>query len=530
MPFVTLDHLAARTPDGRLLFENLTLALGAERTGLVGANGAGKSTLVRLILGEASPAAGAVSVSGRIGVLRQRAGPPEGRVADLLGLAEPLARLSRIAAGTAPPEDLDLADWTLEPRLAAVLQRMGLGGLDLTRPAASLSGGEATRAALAGLFVQAPDLLILDEPTNDLDVEGRALVAEAVGADRGGVLAISHDRALLRKMDQILELSSLGPQLYGGDYDLYAARKAEAAAAAQRDLDAAQQAAAQAARDIQADRERKARKDAAGSRLAARGGAPKMLLGAQAERAQNSSGRLDRLAERRTEAAAGRLEAAKARVEAARRLGFDLPASGLADGKTVVVAEGLEVHAPDGRLLIRALDLKITGPERLALCGPNGSGKSTLLRVLSGQAAPSRGEVRLGVAPAIFDQQLRLLRPRETLLEAYQRLNPMADRNAAQSALARFLFRNRAAERLVAELSGGERLRAALACVLMRPDPPQLLVLDEPSNHLDLDSLAAVEAALGAYDGALLLVSHDADLLAGVGVDRRIWLGEAQAG
>nr|MBW0152616.1 ATP-binding cassette domain-containing protein [Phenylobacterium sp.] len=215
----------------------------------------------------------------------------------------------------------------------------------------------------------------------------------------------------------------------------------------------------------------------------------------------------------------------KARVEAARRLGFDLPASGLADGKTVVSAEGLEVRAPDGRMLISGLDLRITGPDRLALCGPNGSGKSTLLRVLSGQSAPSRGEVRLGVAPIIFDQQLRLLRPEETLLEAYQRLNPTADRNAAQAALARFLFRNRAAERRVAELSGGERLRAALACVLMRPAPPQFLVLDEPSNHLDLESLAAVEAALGAYDGALLLVSHDADFRAGVGVDRQIQLG-----
>lgn len=525
MPFVTLDHLAARTPDGRLLFENLTLALGAERTGLVGANGAGKSTLVRLILGEATPAAGAISVSGRIGVLRQRAGPPEGRVADLLGLAEPLARLSRIARGAGAAEDLDLADWTLEARLAAALEQMGLAGLELTRPAASLSGGEATRAALAGLFIQAPDLLILDEPTNDLDVEGRALVADAIASHRGGVLAISHDRVLLRKMDQILELSSLGPQLYGGDYDFYIARKAEAAAAAQRDLDAAQQSAAQAARDIQTDRERKARSDAAGRRFAARRSEPKILLGAQAERAQNSSGRLDRLAERRTEAAAGRLEAAKARVEAARRLGFDLPASGLAAGKSVLSAEALEVRAPDGRVLIGGFDLQITGPERLALCGPNGSGKSTLLRVLSGQQAPSRGEVRPGVAPVVFDQQLRLLRPEETLLDSYRRLNPEADRNAAQSALARFLFRNRAAERRVADLSGGERLRAALACVLMRPAPPQFLVLDEPSNHLDLESLGAVEAALGAYDGALLLVSHDADFLAGVGVDRRIWLG-----
>ncbi|MDO8901942.1 MAG: ABC-F family ATP-binding cassette domain-containing protein [Phenylobacterium sp.] len=525
MPFVTLDSLCARTPDGRLLFDNLTLSLGHERTGLVGANGAGKSTLVRMILGESAPASGSVAVSGRIGVLRQRAGPPEGRVADLLGLATPLARLERIQRGEGSGADLDEADWTLEPRLAAALESLDLAGLDLHRPAASLSGGEATRAALAGLLVQAPDLLILDEPTNDLDAAGRVLVAEAVSAHPGGVLAISHDRALLRRMDRILDLTSLGPQIYGGGYDLYVARKAEAAAAATRALETAETEAARVAREVQADRERKARRDGAGRRFAARGSEPKILLGAQAERAENSSGRLDRLAERKTEAATDQLDAARARVEAVRRLGFSLPSSGLAQGKTVLAAEGLRLRAPDGRMLIDGLNLQIAGPERLALSGPNGSGKSTLLRVLTGQQAPAAGAVRQGVAPAIFDQQMRLLSPDETLLEAYLRLNPQADRNAAQAALARFLFRNRAAERKIAELSGGERLRAALACVLLRPDPPQLLVLDEPSNHLDLDSLSAVEAALGAYDGALLLVSHDRDFLAAVGVDREISLG-----
>lgn len=525
MPFVTLDRLSYRTPEGRSLFDNLTLAFGHERTGLVGANGVGKTTLVRLILGELAPSAGAVARDGTLAVLRQRAGPLRGGVGELMGLAEPLARLSRIERGEAEGDDLDLADWTLEPRLEAVLDRLGLRDLDMARPAASLSGGEATRAALAGLLVQAPDFLILDEPTNDLDTDGRTQVAEALATHPGGVLAISHDRTLLRKMDRILELSSLGPQLYGGGYDLYAERKAAAAAAAAAALDEAQQAVARAAREIQSDREGKARRDAAGRRFAARRSEPKILLGAQAERAENTSGRLDRLAERKVADAAERLSAAKARVETARRLGFDLPSSGLAEGKTVFVAEALHVTAPDGRTLLRDLNLRMVGPERWAICGPNGSGKSTLLRVLCGKQAPASGFVQMGVAPAVFDQQMWLLRAEETLLEAFQRLNPQADRNAAQAALARFLFRNTAAERRVAELSGGERLRAGLACVLMAPEPPQLLVLDEPSNHLDLNSLAAVEAALGAYDGALLMVSHDPDFLEGVGIDRRITLG-----
>jgi len=525
MPFVTIDQLSAQTPDGRSLFGGLTLSLGHERTGLVGPNGSGKSTLIRIILGEASPRSGVVSRDGTLGVLRQRAGPPPGRVADLLGLVRPLERLWRIAAGDASAEDLDAADWSLEPRLEAVFDRLGLGALDLRRPAASLSGGEATRVALAGLLVRAPDLLILDEPTNDMDAEGRARIAEAVTDYRGGVLVVSHDRQLLRCVDRIVDLSVGGPRIYGGAYDLYAAQKAAETAAAAQALESARTEAARVVREVQADRERQARRNAGGRRFAARRSEPKILLGAQAARAQVTSGRLEQLAARRTQAAQDRLANAAARVDAARRLGFELPSTRLPEGRAVLRAERLGVSAPDGRELLRDFDLTITGPERLALRGPNGSGKSTLLRVLAGELAPQSGEVSLPAPPAMFDQQLRLLRPDETLLQAFLRLNPDADRNLAQAALARFLFRNSAADRRVGELSGGERLRAALACVLMAPEPPAFLILDEPSNHLDLDSLAAVEAALSAYDGALLLVSHDDDFLDGVGVEAEIMLG-----
>jgi len=160
----------------------------------------------------------------------------------------------------------------------------------------------------------------------------------------------------------------------------------------------------------------------------------------------------------------------------------------------------------------------------VAVRGPNGAGKSTLLNLAAGVLAPTAGTVTRGVPTVMLDQSLAILRPDETLREAFQRLHPAADRNAAQAALARFLFRNSAADRLAGGLSGGERLRAALACVLAGPTPPQLLILDEPTNHLDLDSVAAVEAALAGYDGALLVVSHDPDFLAGIGVEREVEL------
>jgi len=522
--FVTLDRLSYATPEGRPLFTGLTLAFGPERTGLVGRNGVGKTTLLKLILDELQPASGAVSLRGRIGVLRQTLEPESGTtLADLLGVAEALGRLDRIEAGEGDEQDLAEADWTLGSRLDAALARMGLHGIEPDRPAATLSGGQRTRAALAALLVHDHDLILLDEPTNNLDLEARGQVADFLRDWDKGALVVSHDRALLGEMDRIVELSGLGAKVYGGAYDHYAARKAEEEAALRRELSDAEREASRVARETQTARERKARRDSAGRRFAARGSEPRILLGAMAERAENSGARANLLAQRQAEDAAEQLEVARSKVERVRRLDFELPPSGLAAGKTVLRLDDVGVSY-GSRTVLSGLSLQIVGPERVAVRGPNGAGKTTLLRIAAGDLDPSSGAVRCSGGSAFLDQQTSVLGHGETLVEAFRRLNPTASENAARAALARFLFRNVAADSRVETLSGGERLRAALAGVLMADRPPQLLILDEPTNHLDLESLTAVESALAAYDGALLLVSHDEAFLEAVGVTRTISL------
>lgn len=523
--FVTLDSLSFAAPDGRLLLDKLTLAFGAERTGLVGRNGVGKTTLVRLILGELPPASGSITVQGRIGALRQALVPPHGAsVSDLLGVNDALSRLRRIERGEGTADDLAEADWTLEARLAEALADVGLAGLDLDRPAASLSGGQVTRAALAGLVAAEPDLLVLDEPTNNLDAEARALVAETLGRWKGGAIVVSHDRALLRRMDRIVELTSLGAQVYGGGYELYVQRKAEAEAAAERALSDAQKEAARVARETQVAAERKARRDAAGKRLGRSGSMPRIVAGGLKRRAEESAGRGQVLADRLKAEAAEELAEAQARVERVRRLGFELPPSNVAAGKTVLAFEDVGFAYPGAPPVVSGLSLRLVGPERVAIVGPNGSGKTTALKLAAGALQPTAGRIVRGVTPAFLDQQTALLGEDGELVDAFLRLNPKATPNAARAALARFLFRNTAAEKPVSALSGGERLRAALACVLMGDTPPGLLILDEPTNHLDLDSIGAVEAALCGYDGALLVVSHDADFLQAIGVERQVRL------
>ena len=522
---VTLDRVAARTPDGQTLFSDLSLAFGRERTGLVGRNGAGKTTLLRLVAGLSEPVEGLVSRAGKVGWLEQRREPgPAETVLDLLGVASAMAVVRRVLAGEGDADDLAVADWTLEDRIGTALAEVGLPGLDPDRPAASLSGGEQTRARLAALLLEAPDLLVLDEPTNHLDADGRAAIADLLARWKGGAVVVSHDRALLRRMDRIVELSGLGVAVHGGNYDLYAERKAVERAAAERDLDAAERGAAQVARESQRAVEKKARRDKAGRAFAAKKSEPKILLGAMAERAENSGARENLLAQRRAADAEAELAEARERVERVRAMAIPMPSTGLAAGKTVLALDGALWDAPGGRRIVGPVSLLMTGPERVAITGPNGAGKTTLLKLISGALLPGAGRVERPVAAALLDQETALLRPDETLIEAYRRLNPEATLNEAHAALARFLFRNTAAQRIVGTLSGGERLRAALACVMTGARPPQLLILDEPTNHLDLDSIAAVEAALTGYDGALVVVSHDPDFLRAVGVERTLEL------
>jgi ATPase subunit of ABC transporter with duplicated ATPase domains len=520
---VTLDRVAARTPDGRTLFSDLSLALGRERIGLVGRNGSGKTTLLRLIAGLSRPVEGSVARDGGVAWLEQRAEPAPGETAaETLGVAGPLEVITRVVARERESGDFDAADWTLESRIADVLAEVGLPGLDLSRPTASLSGGEQTRLRLATLLLDPPDLLLLDEPTNHLDPEGRARIAEVLGRWPGGVVTVSHDRALLRRMDRIIELSDLGVATYGGGYDLYAERKAAERASAERDLGLAEREAHRVAREGQKALERKARRDRAGRAFGLKGSEPKIVLGAMAERAENSGAREAHLAERRAEAAQADLAAARSRVERVRTLDIPMPPTGLAAGRTVLSLDQVRWDAPDGRRIVGPLSLKITGPERVAIRGANGAGKSTVLKLAAGLLDPTQGRIERPARAALLDQEAAVLRPDESLLEAYLRINPGASPNEAHAALARFLFRNVAANKAVSALSGGERLRAALACVTGGDRPAQLLLLDEPTNHLDLDSIAAVEAALSGYDGALLVVSHDTDFLEAIGIERSL--------
>lgn len=522
MPSLVLADVAWSTPDGHRLFSELSIEFMRERVGLVGRNGVGKTTLLRLLAGDLEPERGRVVRSGTVRTMRQITQVDHAeRTADLLGIADDLARLRRAETGTATLEELAEIDWALEADAQAALALVGLD-VSLDTPLVALSGGQRTRAALAGATLGRPDFLLLDEPTNDLDADGRQAVADLLGGWRSGAVVVSHDRALLEGMDAIVELTSLGASRYGGGFSAYRERKDIELAAAEHDLAAAHRRSEEVDRRAQQTRERQQRRDAAGVRKAARGDMPKILMGARANRAEKSGGGNARLAERQRVETRNSLEEARKRVERAQHWSVKLASTGLVSGQRVLDMTGVSGGHVPGTPVLVDIDLSIVGPERVAIEGPNGSGKSTLLGLAAGRLRPWSGHVDRHVRAAYFDQRMESLATDKTVLENFSRLNPEMDDNSRRAALARFGFRAAAAERTVAGMSGGETLRAALACVLGGTTPPPLLLLDEPTNHLDFESVGMLEAALNGYDGALLIVSHDLVLLKTIGITRQL--------
>ena len=523
-PTITLSSLALCTPDGRLLLDNLDLVFGSEKTGLVGRNGIGKSTLLKTIANEVPPHSGRISTVGKLALLSQAVESSVNKtVADLFEARAQVEIVRRAERGEATLNDLAAVDWTLENRIVKALANVGLH-TSLERPLADLSGGQVARACLAALTFAEPDFLLLDEPTNNLDRDGRAAVISLLSNWSGGSIVVSHDRELLDTMDAIVELNSLGARRYGGNWSTYRDRKAAELEAEKYELVDAEKRLVEIDRKAQRVAERKMRSDSRGARNAAGGGMPGILAGGRKDRSQDASGGHARLAARRHEQARSALLQAREKIEVLQPFSVTLASTCLSPAKQVLELDRVKAGYDADRPVLQDFSLSVVGPERIAITGPNGAGKSTLLKILNGTLRPWGGSVTIEADVAMLDQTVSLLNPTLSIFENFRQINPEAGDNACRELLARFMFRADAARQKAGTLSGGQMLRAGLACVLGRTQPPALLILDEPTNHLDLDSLEVLEAGLFAYDGALLVVSHDEAFLEAIGIARRVQL------
>lgn len=527
---IAAESLFFQFDDGRVLFEDLDISLGTELTGLVGRNGSGKSVLAQILAGQITPSHGQVTRHVKIGFMPQDAADRlQGNLADALGVAARLEALARIEAGGVDPVDFETLGegWNLREDLCTALQAFEIKG-DISDPVERFSGGERTRLALLRLELQMPDFLILDEPTNHLDRNGRRWLAERLGRWERGALIVTHDRALLDSVDQILELTGLGLQRYGGNYGLYRRQKETELSAARQSLASAEADQVRERRAAQARKERQAQRDAYGRKQRGTGSQSKMLLDAAKARAEASGSRLTRIEVHRRDAAQAAEDEARALVERVDPLSVFVPSSASAQGVLVALRD---VVLPYGGSALKAgLSFRIAAGERIALTGSNGAGKSTVMRMVEGSLEPVSGEItRRAHFIAKLDQHLSFLDMNRSALENLQTCEPDLPESQVRTRLAQLRLRGDRALLPVTALSGGERLKVALACVFGGETAPSLLLLDEPDNHLDFESLTALEGALRHYDGALLVVSHSDAFLEAIGIERRIDLDMAEA-
>ncbi|MGV4891524.1 ABC-F family ATP-binding cassette domain-containing protein (plasmid) [Streptomyces viridosporus] len=542
---ITCTSLSFTWPDGTPVIEGLDVSFGPGRTGLIGVNGAGKSTLLKLIAGELTPTGGAVRVAGEVGYLPQNVTLDTAlRVDEALGIAARRAALHAIEAGDVAEEHFETVgdDWDVEERALATLGELGLGHIGLDRTVGEVSGGESVLLRLAALLLRRPDVLLLDEPTNNLDLYARRRLYTAVANWPGVMVVVSHDRELLELVDQIADLRRVSTAArgtpveggggrrvgevvwYGGNFSAYEEALAVEQEAAERMVRVAEADFRKQKRELADAQVKLARRKRYGQRMWDQKREPKIVMGARKRAAQESAGKHRLLHEERLAGARERLDEAVEAVRDDDEIRVDLPYTAVPPGRTVLTLLDLELAY--GARVNGGFDLR--GPERVALVGRNGAGKTTLLRTIAGELEPVSGEATAHVPLRFLPQRLDVLDDGLTVAENVARFAPDATDNRIRARLARFLFRGARADRKAATLSGGERFRAALAALLLAEPAPQLLMLDEPTNNLDMASARQLTTALESYEGALIVASHDLPFLESIGITRWLLMEEGE--
>lgn len=511
-PPITLKNLSFEWPTGERALADLDGTFPAGLVGLTGRNGSGKTTLLKLIAGLLAPTSGSVEANAQIGYLPQMITlEKDATVAQLLGVEKSLVALKAIEAGSVDPADFDAVgnDWDVEARVDVELNRLGLGHVSLERRIGSLSGGETMLLAVLGLRLAGNEITLLDEPTNNLDAPTRELLYELVRSWKGTLIVVSHDLELLEMMEHTVELHAGELRVFGGPYSVYV-----------QQLETEQQAAQQAAKTAQATLKVEKRQRVEAETKLARakrkgraeqlgGGLPKILANSLKQKSEANAGKMRSHLDGKVENAQAKVDDADRKVRQVEHINLELPDPELPSSKNVaIVSSGTTQQI-------------IQGPERVGLIGPNGSGKSTLLRqMVSGDAASGKlkGEIcldRVGFLP----QRLIGLDDQLSAMENVAAVAPSANSGQIRNMLARLLLRGASADRPLAVLSGGERFRVYLATLLLAEPTAQLLILDEPTNNLDIDSVRQLAEALQAYRGALLVVSHDQNFLTQLNLD-----------
>ncbi|HEY1047126.1 MAG TPA: ABC-F family ATP-binding cassette domain-containing protein, partial [Bacteroidia bacterium] len=503
---IILQDIVYQHPDKETLFEGLNLSITRrEKTGVIGNNGAGKSTLLNIIKGELKPLSGTVFTAYKPYLVSQHFSFEEHEtIADVLQIKEKLMSLRSILNGNVNQELLDTLedDWTLEERLHQALSNWGLNHCHADTLMTELSGGQRTRVLLAGIQFHHAKIVLMDEPSNHLDAEGRQLLYDFVQNTDLCLMVVSHDRNLLNLMNNITEIDKKKIQVFGGNYEFYKEQKSLERDALHQSFKDAEKALRKAKLIEKETIERRNRQDNRGKKKSEKAGMPTIAMNTLRNQAEKTTAKLKDVHEEKiSDLQSKHLELGK-EIRSKQNMKFDFDHSHLHKGKILFNAISVNIHFSGKELWTEPLNLTIRSGERWQIKGSNGSGKTSLLKLITGELKTEIGEIqRADFSFVYIDQTYSIV---DTDLSVYELAETFNKENLEQheikTRLNRFLFNTSYWQKPCKVLSGGERMRLTLCCFSILGKSPDMMILDEPTNNLDVQNVEVLTEAIQSYE------------------------------
>lgn len=529
---IQIQNLTYTHPDKEILFQNLTFSIASHaRCAIIGENGVGKSTLLQIIAHKLKPASGTVVEEETPYFVPQHLGQyNEWTVAEALDVSRELNALHAILRGEVTEENLACLNekWDLEEQVTAALGKWDLSHVSPDTPMRELSGGEKTKVFLAGITLHRPGLVLLDEPTNHLDLAGREKVYAFLAAFPGTIVVVSHDRTLLNRMSAMYEMSADGIRFYPMNYNAYKEWKEAELQSKTAQLENRKKELKKAQKEAKEAMERQQKHNVRGEKQSEKKGIARIAMGNLQNRAENSTAKLSKVKQEKLQGMNEEIRTIKSSISLASTIKIDFHSSTLHAGRKMIEAKGMNFAYPGmPPLWGQGLEFTVYSGERIRLTGANGSGKSTLLELMVGLKNPTEGTIHRAdnLNYVYLDQEYSLIRNDRTILEQVTAFNATAlQEHEIKICLNRFLFTQTMWDKRCACLSGGERMRLALCCLMVGRNTPDIIIADEPTNNIDIVNVDILTSILKEYHGTLIVVSHDVVFLDELSVEKEISL------
>ncbi|MDC2624304.1 MULTISPECIES: ABC-F family ATP-binding cassette domain-containing protein [Bacteroides] len=563
---ISIQQISYIHPDKEVLFSDLNFAISkGQKLGLVGNNGCGKSTLLQIIAGQLSPSSGVIVRPDDLYYIPQHFGQYDSlTIAQALRIERKQQALHAILSGDASNENFVILndDWNIEERSIAALDLWGLGQFTLSYPMNLLSGGEKTRVFLAGMDIHHPSVVLMDEPTNHLDSSGRQRLYDWVEKCRSTLLVVSHDRTLLNLLPEICELEKHQINYYGGNYEFYKEQKTLMQEALQQRIEEKEKALRIARKVARETVERRDKQNVRGEKNNIKKGVPRIVLNALQGKSKKSTSKLNSTHQEKAEKLTSERNQLRSSLSSTATLKTDFNSSSLHTGKILVTAKEINFgyhpnsinshiqmnneanladtgnhSSPDSndiqdnsdfkqQLWQTPISFQLKSGDRLRIEGANGSGKTTLLKLITRQLQPQEGNLtRMEFTYVYLNQEYSIIDDRNSILEqAYAFNNRNLPEHEIKIILNRYLFPASEWDKSCRKLSGGEKMRLAFCCLMISNNTPDMFILDEPTNNLDIQSIEIITATIKSYTGTVIAISHDDYFIQEIGIEQRILL------